>query len=129
MQKERRKKLTIGNASTKEMKVYLFTASNEAAAKLAMQFSVSRISNRLVTVAKPYTLEEGNIVELFDNGKRVMWTSSIVSCEKFCGEPKDAPVKVQTQYGLVSAPAMLVYTTKSGSRYTFIPDNVVPVLV
>lgn len=113
----------------KEMKVYLFSASNETAEKLAMQFAYSRVSERLITVGKPYTLVEGDRIELFDNEKCVMWTSSIISCENFCGDPKDAPVKAQTQYGLVSAPTMLVYTTGSGSKYTFIPDNVVPVLV
>jgi hypothetical protein len=111
------------------MKVFVFKTGK---GNFGLEYGYNLLENKLSYVGIPVELsDESGHVDLFslENGRKVMITSSIMKKEMFVGEPKNAPVKVETPHGTVSASCMVVYTTKNGSQYAFIPTDVTPVLL
>jgi len=110
------------------MKVYVLSSSNKS---FDMEFGYNLLQNKLSFTGKPYEMSDvSGHIDLFSiDGTKVMVTSSIAKKEMYVGEPQNAPTKVETPYGKVSASSMVVYTTKSGSVYAFIPAGITPELV
>lgn len=106
-------------------KYYIFQVNGSKSLKpFEATVGKSLMHNRVTVTGPSFALEEENgILYLAQENKRIAKTSRIIERQVYRGKDVDISYGRHASTGVVIPDEVVVYKTKTGSEYVFIPEN------